>query len=283
MRESMDAGIQPINAWDLPWTEMASMLTTAGVGIVLWAAGGWLLRPAVASLGLGLGALGGLLIWMETGIGPPWAAPLIGGVLLACVAVLAYRLLAGALLSIVLALFMASAAWMTMNIIEPPVPPPPTQHLFGWPDAPANENVSITPVSTATLPTLRPPVAESDVTKWRDAYERTRPFMEAWALVNGDSRLCIMIAGGAGLLAGFVLATVMPTLAAILLTAITGSAMVLIAAPRLASQWDLHWQWMTGPDAGMNAAWIWLCAGACGLIAQQFTRPQAQRSGSKSG
>ena len=36
------------------------------VGFILWAASGWILRPAVGAIGLGLGALGGLLIFVNT-------------------------------------------------------------------------------------------------------------------------------------------------------------------------------------------------------------------------
>ena len=113
---------------DLLWAIAAFL-----VGFILWAAGGWILRPAVGALGLGLGALGGLLIWMETGIGPPWAAPLVGGILVACVALLAYRLLAGGMLAATLALLAATSSWSVLHLTEDGVPPPPVATLFGLP------------------------------------------------------------------------------------------------------------------------------------------------------
>ncbi len=249
----------------LSWT-LAALIT----GIVLWATGGWILRPAVGALGLALGGLLGWIIWKETGIGPPWVAPLAGGIVVACVSLLAYRLLSGALLAASLSLMAGLATWAVAACSQPQVPHPPCVAMLGLTSTPPDQ----TAPSEATIkPVSLPMTSLPDPGAWLD-HEELTPFREAWQAVPPDPRLAIMIAAAAGALVGLLLATFAATTAAVLLTACSGSLMILAAAPRLLEMAGVLPAWSSIPSAGSGLAFGWVGLVLLGLIIQGLARPR---------
>jgi hypothetical protein len=96
------AGLQQsIHSMPLAWLVPALMMLLAG--LVLWAGGRRILRGAFMLMGLLLGLLIGLLVhdsWQPNM--PGWVLPVIGGVALAVMAGMTYRLAAAAMMAIAL-------------------------------------------------------------------------------------------------------------------------------------------------------------------------------------
>ena len=251
---------------ELSWT-IAALIT----GIVLWATGGWILRPAVGAMGLALGGLVGWVIWQETGIGPPWAAPLAGGIVVACVALLAYRLLSGGLLAASLALMACMGTWAVSACTDAQVPHPPSIAMLGL-GSPTEKDVQALE-ATITEVSLPPATSLADPGKWLE-HEELTPFREAWQAVPPDPRLAIMIAAAVGALLGLILATFASTTAAVLLTACGGSLMMLAAGPRLLAMAGLLPGWTSNPSAGSGLAFGWMGLVVLGLIIQALARPR---------
>jgi hypothetical protein len=250
----------------LPW-----VLAALAVGIVLWATGGWVLRSAVGAMGLGLGGLVGMMIWEQTHIGPQWVAPVVGGIVIACVALLAYKLLAGALLAITLAVLGGSVAWTVLHISDDEVPPPPVASLFGLPvEAGIEEAKPLTPVSLPSPFTLQSPA-------WTN-HEKLVPFRDAWETLPPDPRLVVLATAGIAALAGLILSTFFTTAAAVLLTAAAGSGLVLAGLPRLLDTWSMVPDWLGGAAGGSTIVLVWLGATMLGLIVQGMTRPRLTKA-----
>ena len=255
------------------------------VGFILWAAGGWILRPAVGALGLGLGALGGLLIWMETGIGPPWAAPLACGILVACVALLAYRLLAGGMLAATLALLAATSSWSVLHLTEDGIPPPPVATLFGLPTQPLPTTDQGNTPDIAAPPAVIPVSMTSPLAlagSQLASNERLIPFKDAWEQLPPDPRLAVLLFAGAAALGGLVCSTLFGTLGAIMLTAAAGGGLILAATPRLLTEWDMLPEWLAGATGGTTISLAWLGLTAVGLIVQGMTKPKKATDQGKS-
>ena len=261
----------------LPWT-----LAALAVGIVLWATGGWVLRSAVGAMGLGLGGLLGMIIWEQTHIGPAWVAPVVGGIVVACVALLAYKLLAAALLTITLAILGGSVAWTVLHLTEAEVPPPPVAGLFGLPvdnltpDSPDDTTVS-TYSQRSILPVSFPPVISQRAMDLAN-HEKLMPFREAWESMPPDPRLTVLAAAGIAALAGLILSTFFTTAAAVLLTATAGAGLVLTALPRLMDHWSIAPEWLGGSTAGSAIVLAWLGATVIGLVLQGLTRPRLTKA-----
>lgn len=264
----------------LPW-----ILASLAVGIVLWATGGWVLRSAVGAMGLGLGGLAGMMIWEQTHIGPQWVAPVVGGIVIACVALLAYKLLAGALLALTLAILGGSVAWTVLHLTEDEVPPPPVAGLFGLPadetagtltDTKASE-----PVVTGPRRSVRPVSLPQGITQHAidlAQHERLVPFRDAWETLPPDPRLAVLATAGIAALVGLILSTFFTTAAAVLLTAAAGAGLVLTALPRLLDTWNMVPDWLGGAAGGSTIVLVWLGATALGLILQGLTRPRLTKS-----
>ncbi|MDP7069804.1 MAG: hypothetical protein QF561_00470 [Phycisphaerales bacterium] len=251
----------PIESGELLWA-----IAALAVGLILWVTGGWLLRSAVGALGLGLGALGGLLVWMQTGIGPPWAAPLVGALVVACVALLAYRLLAGTLLALTLALLGGCTSWTIMHLTQPAVPPPPVAHIFGLEDRTPVEPPAVVPVSLPAATTL-------DAASWMQD-DRLIPFKESWSLLPADARLAVLAAAGGAALGGLIVFTLMGSLAAVLLTSVTGAGLVLAATPRILSHWNITPDWLHEHQGGTLIVLAWLSASGVGIVIQMLIKPK---------
>ncbi|MDP7029134.1 MAG: hypothetical protein QF733_02835 [Phycisphaerales bacterium] len=256
--------------------DLAAAVILVGVGVILWAAGGWVLRPAVGALGLGLGVLGGFLIWIETGIGPAWAAPLIGGIIAACVALLAYKLLAGVMLALSLALLASTTTWTVLSLTEPDVPPVPVGMLFGLPEAvPPAGAAEPSNALPAQVPGLTMPLQLAN-------HAHLTPIRSAWTAMPADPRLAILLMAGGGLLGGLVLSTLFTRTGAILLTAVAGAGLIIAGLPRLLAQWDVAPEWLATDPAGGTLTLAWLGASVIGLVVQGMTKPTPPANQSRS-
>lgn len=255
---------------ELSWV-IAAMIT----GVVLWATGGWILRPAVGALGLALGGLLGWTVWQETGIGPAWIPPLVGGVVVACVALLAYRLLAGGMLAASLALLAGLGTWTVLSVSQEDMPRPPIVQMLGLADSAAVDGVDPeTPTPNTTIaPVALPAAPLPATTDWLD-HEELTPFRQVWSTVPPDPRLIIMIAAAAGALTGLVLATFTTTFAAVLLTACCGGLLILAAGPRLLDFAGLSPSWLESSAAGTGLVIAWIGLTIIGLVVQSLARPR---------
>ncbi|MCH2137705.1 MAG: hypothetical protein MK074_01475 [Phycisphaerales bacterium] len=273
-------------------TELISTLAALATGLVLWAAGGGIMRPAVGALGLGLGALGGWMAWQQTGIGPMWALPAGSALVTCCVALLAWHLASGVLLSALAGLLAGSVAWGAIHIDQGnEVAPPPIQALFGLAPMPVdstNDDATITPVlAPAATPSLNPSdLAEAAVRahtqEFADqlaAQEDLAPVRAAWDTVPAEPRLVILIATAAAALLGLLIAALAQSLAAVLLTAIGGALLVVASVPRLVTS-------ISGMDPGFSpsttallAVGAWAGMSVLGMAIQAATKkkpaPQA--------
>jgi hypothetical protein len=268
---------EPLLSGTLPWI-IAALI----VGLVLWATGGWVLRSAVGAMGLGLGGLLGMIIWEQTHIGPPWAAPVVGGIVVACVALLAYKLLAAALLTISLAILGGSVAWTVLHLTEAEVPPPPVAGLFGLP---MNDvTPEITSTETVSHPSTRsflPVSLHQDLQQQAlelAHHEKLVPFRVAWESLPPDPRLTVLAAAGIAALVGLILSTFFTTAAAVLLTATAGAGLVLTALPRLLDHWNIAPEWLGQSTAGSAIVLAWLSATVVGLVLQGLTRPRLSKA-----
>ena len=258
-----DAQIQ-----ELSWV-IAAMIT----GVVLWATGGWILRPAVGALGLALGGLLGWTVWQETG--PAWVPPVVGGVVVACVSLLVYRLLAGGILATSLALLAGLGTWAVLSVSQEDMPHPPIVQMLGLADSAAVGGVDPeTPTPNTTIAPVALPAAPLPATiDWLD-HEELAPFRQTWSSVPSDPRLMIMIAAAAGALVGLVLATFATTFAAVLLTACCGGLLILAAGPRLLDFAGLPPSWLESSAAGTGLVIAWTGLTIIGLVVQSLARPR---------
>ena len=253
--------------------EMIWLVATIIVGFILWTAGGWLLRSAVGTLGFGLGALGGLFVWLETGIGAAWVAPLLGAVIMACVALLAYRLLAGVMLATLLALICSTTAWAVLHLSESNVPSPPVAELFG---------ISSEFEADPRMVPVRMQSPEAVPTPEWPAEARWASLESAWTQLQPDARLTVLAAGGAAALMGLVISTLFSSLSAMLLTSIAGAGLILGAGPRLLSIFETVPAWLAGSSGETGITLAWASLAALGLILQGCTRPKGESQSSKS-
>lgn len=267
---------------DLAWT-----LAALAVGLILWAAGGGIMRPAVGALGLAMGAMAGWMAWLETGIGPAWAMPLGVALVTACVTLLAWHLASGVLLSALAGLLAASVTWSVVHLAAPlEVAPPPVAALFG---IEATVLSPQTPPQTTITPALYTPAAPQgslnpahlgeaalrlqaqqlagDVA----GHQSVAPVRAAWSTVPATDRFAILVAMAAAALGGLLLAALAQSTAAVLLTSIGGSLLIVGAVPRLVSTLgavDLGF----GPDRGiLIAIGAWAVLSVLGIAIQAAT------------
>jgi hypothetical protein len=260
---------------DLAWT-----LAALAVGLILWAAGGGIMRPAVGALGLALGALGGWMAWQETGIGPAWAMPVGGALVTACVTLLAWHLASGVLLSALAGLLAASVAWSVVHLASPlEVAPPPVAALFGIDTTVLPPLVTITPaLYTPAAPqgSLNPAHLGEAALRLQAQqladnvadHENVAPVRAAWSTVPAADRFAILVATAAAALAGLLLAALAQSTAAVLLTSIGGSLLIVGAVPRLVGTLgavDLGF----GPERGiLIAIGAWTVLSVLGIAIQ---------------
>lgn len=263
--------------------DLAWIIAALGLGLVLWAAGGGIMRPAVAALGLAAGAIAGRLVWLESGVGPEWVLPLVGALATTCVALLAWHLASGMLLSLLAALLAASVTWGIASIADSAlVPPPPVAGLFGLThpvyeavkpvDPPAPEAATAAPADTAidAAPILHAALRAKAEALGEDfaASQDIAPIRMAWALMGANSRFTILVASGIAALLGLLLAALARRTAAIVLTAVGGGLLVIGAIPRLAATLGANDLGMEPSTTALVAIGAWLALAVLGIIIQ---------------
>lgn len=258
---------------------LAWIITALALGLVLWAAGGGIIRPAVGVLGLAAGAVAGRMVWLETGVGPEWVLPTVGALACACVALLAWHLASGALLALLAALLAASITWSIATLAAPedaPVPTPPVAGLFGLdqPSAAADADTDDhSPENTReepTAPTSGEPQdsALAAVEQHLQSSEELAPVRAAWPEVPADERFAILVAAGIAALMGLLLAALASRTSAILLTALGGSLLVVCALPRLASALGASDLGLSPSNAALTAIGAWTVLALLGVLIQ---------------
>ena len=213
-------------------------------GAVLWSIGALVLRAAIALAGLVLGAMIGWLTWVETGGAfPLWAVLLTFAVVLGCVSLLIHRLLVAGLLAAILSATCFISIWSILAFssapdVEQATPPAPLVdfgHLLigGEQDRTAS---STTPDTTSTddgLQDLLPAAARQADAVRRELAARTTHLWSEWKLLEPGMQLSIVGSVLGGLLLGLLVATFARRTAAVIVTAVIGSILMLVALSRL--------------------------------------------------
>ena len=259
---------------DLAWT-----LAALAVGLMLWAAGGNILRPAVGALGLTVGAIAGWMVWQETGIGPAWAMPLAGALVTACVALLAWHLASGVLLSVLGGLLAGSVAWTAVFLMAPDeIAAPPVADVFGIEHQLLDQANSMEPAVFTPAEASGGSLAEDLVRKRSQsladqvaARSELAPVRAAWSTVPAQERMIILISAAAAALCGLLLAALAQSTAAVLLTAIGGSLMIAGAVPRLAHTLGATDLGLSAPRAAVVAVIVWFVLALLGCAIQCAT------------
>ncbi|MCH2136730.1 MAG: hypothetical protein MK101_09130 [Phycisphaerales bacterium] len=248
---------------------LAWIITALALGLVLWAAGGSIIRPAVGALGLAGGAILGRLVWLETGVGPEWVLPLVGALTTACVALLAWHLASGLSLCLLLGLLTAVTTWALIALIAPddqPLPQPPVAMLFGLDEAPLPD--ADAPVSAPSAPVLSADETIGNIAAELEARPELRPVRAAWALVPGADRFAILIAGGSAALLGLLLSALASRTSAVLLTAVGGALMIAGSVPRLFQALGGTSLGFSPQESALFAIGCWLGLSVLGLLIQ---------------
>ncbi len=264
---------------------------TFAVGLMLWVAGGGIIRPSVGAVGLGLGALGGWLAWLETGIGPAWALPASGAVITCCVALLAWHLASGVLLCASAGLLAGAVAWGSVHLMQPAeIATPPVAALFGLeaPDTASDASPSLVPVAftpiAGTPPASLNPDALADAAIAARAgalakdvadHEQIAPVRAAWTTVPAEQRFVILIATAGAALLGLVIAALAQSTAAILLTSICGALMMVSAVPRMLNSFGVADLGISANTAVMTALGAWALLSLAGIGIQTARRTGA--------
>jgi hypothetical protein len=283
-------------ATDTTGTDLAWTITALGLGLVLWAAGGGLMRPAVGALGLAAGAIAGRMVWLETGIGPEWVLPLVGALATTCVALLAWRLASGMLLCLLGALLAGSVTWGIASFNhQANVPAPPLALLFGItqptytlestppesdpPAVVASQDPS--PLDTAALVSSNLKAKAQAIGGDIAQSEAAAPIRAAWMGAHAEIRFSVLIAMGIAALVGLLIAALTERTAAIWLTAIGGALLVVAALPRLGSTLGAGELGITPTTSVHIAIGAWLAMTVLGIVIQMAMatpppRPAAQ-------
>jgi len=282
----------------LAWTIVAF-----GLGLVLWGSGGGIMRPAVGALGLAAGAIAGRMVWLESGVGPEWVLPMVGALATSCVALLAWHLASGMLLSLLAAMLTGSVVWGIASMADSDsVPPPPVAGLFGLqhptyattPDASetAQANDAATPPAANPGPdSATPDDTPTEAARATDtpltadlraqaeagwdhiaASPELAPIRTAWSRVPDNDRFTILVASGIAALLGLLAAALAGRTAAIWLTASGGGLLVMCALPRLVSTMGASNLGFEPQTAAMVVTFGWLTLTILGIVIQMVLR-----------
>ena len=268
---------------DLPlesWVPIALMLV---IGLGMWAAGRRLARPTFAAAGLLTGALCGWLIADALGIGVPgWAAALVAGLLLACIATLAYRASVAAGLAVVLAFGAPLGIWAIADadgvqqaiLASPESDPPPVD---SEPDALDDWAGSLGPKAAAQSG-LDEDITDELLEQFDHAVTFATYLLEhgkrLWAQTPPELRQRMIGAGVVAGIIGFLVGTLASTVSASVVTSFGGAACWMSGAWLAALRLGVP---ETSPLVPKHAgAWLvlWVVISVIGLLIQWTIRPK---------
>jgi len=285
------------DAWNsvqsLPWS--AHALAGAGfiLGLAMWLRGKDLVRPLFALLGAFKGAVAGFAAPAFFGLSTiaGFSAPIVGLIVGAITGLGAgialYRFamaISGALVTGIAGVLIAGA-WLGLTPPQLPATPASPESALSILGTPGE------PTGTPPAPlTPEPPEAEAQdgpgsgsiptaseqiMLAAKPAAQRVRVFIEAWWQTLGDSwralttqqQGTLIVGGMGGLVAGFLIGSLMPGKLAAIFTSLLGSAIVLCSGTWLVRAFDAPGQSLLNQGA---REWlvIWLVTAAVGLLVQ---------------
>lgn len=292
---------------DLPNSGLVPLMVLIVAGLVLWAVGRKLLRVAFVLAGVVVGGIAGLIVSESLHIGMPlWAGGLAGSLLLAILAIVAYRIAAAVSLA---ALFALAVPLGVLTVSE-------LQHRSGVPslatDAEANQRAALTLEEMAALlnkydePEMREHIAmgldaaKSSVKdelealnekfglseKAQQHIEQVRAFFKRvldagkaeWEKTPESLRPMLTIAALLGGLLGGLMGVLTRNFADSAVAAMGGSILWLSGAWTLAARFGFsEGPWM--PASSMAWLAVWLITTAIGVVIQfRFHRSPADKN-----
>jgi len=279
---------------DVPWIGLIPVILVVLVGVLLWAAGRKVLPGCLAMLGLLIGAGAGWVIGdsINTSV-PPWAVAVLGGVLFALVAALAYRMAVMAALAVVFGIaapltvltvhdFRAnqssSISQSTRNVVDQ-IKGVISKHEETLDEVPealkqveedVHKQLGLTDNGEETLKDLRSMVErliDGGRELWTQTPEKLQPILAASAVLGG--------------FLGIIVGLLIPSLAAAVVTSMGGSVLWLSGAHVLALRLGM------GDSAWMpatNTRWllVWLITSVVGFCVQWYFRGKKAAPADKS-
>lgn len=267
------------------------------LGLMLWAAGSRVMRAGFGAVGLLLGAAAGWVAGVSLNLNgvPPWATAALGGVLLACIAVLVFRVAIAGSLGIVLAIG-AGASVVTVHEIQQQRGDAPADapQLIGTEteadgtldDAIDEANDWLFPDSErgSTIERLGPAAGLSDATTERlsTAESYVERLVEAaraeWNATPEALRTLVIGAAIGGLLIGLLLGTLAPTASTTIVSAFGGSLLWLGGVRLLLLQASVETAGLLPKTASVTLL-LWILVALVGVAIQWIFRPkQADKS-----
>jgi hypothetical protein len=267
-----------------------TVLVTVGlmlvIGIALWAAGRHVLKPCVAIMGGILGGAAGLAIGEQVSFGVPvWAISLAGCTLLACLAVLLYRVVITMTLAIVIATaapmsLLAVSEWQGDDaetvVVAGTVTEETVDPLTAFFNRDRSGDMDAVAESLELASELSPETVDPDTV---DRLNEARTFVErliedareTWESTPARLRGPILVSAVIGLLVGLVLGTFAPTASTSIVTAFGGSLLwltglhtVLVHVGEPAAQ--------IMPNTPTATAVVWLAIALFGVLIQWIFR-----------
>ena len=268
----------------LPGKSWVPILVIIAIGVVLWAAGGRLLRTAFALLGFLIGAAVGWLLGHAVELGAPAGlVALIAALVVACVATLAFRAAVATGLAAIVAVAAPMSIWAVADIkglesavSEPLASPEPSVEA---PAEPEMDEIDrwLAEVRGDTIEEagveLEAEVAETIAAAKTLIEHVVDQFQVVWDRVPEDLRSRMLGATIVGGLIGFLVGTLATAFSASLVTAFAGSMTWLVGGWSALSKAGVDGPWVpTGPAGWMV---LWLAVGIIGLAVQWTVRVKA--------
>ena len=269
---------------DVPWVGLIPVMLVVLVGALLWAAGRKVLPGCLAMLGLMVGGAVGWIIGdsISTSV-PPWAVAVLGGILFALVAALAYRMAVMAALAVVFGLAApltvltvydfrenqsGSITQSTRNVVDQ-IKGAMNKHeqaleegstALSQVEEDVHKQLGLTDKGEESLKDLRSMVQrliDGGKDLWNQTPEKLQPILGASAVL--------------GIFLGIIVGLLIPSLAAAVVTSMGGSVLWLSGAHVLALRLgfgDAAWM----PSTNTRWLLVWLITSAVGFIVQWYFR-----------
>lgn len=253
---------------DLPTSAHALALGALIGGLIMWAFGRRLLKPAFALAGICLGGLLGLVLVPsfapDTILGVPsaWIGLGLGLVLGLVQAIALYRFTMAVAAAVILGVAgtLGAASWMKFE---------PIQRISEVAPTPV-------PIGEFTPPALtQPPTAEQLLEHVKPVAERVRVFAveigdaiaAEWALLSSKQQGILVLSGLGGVVLGLVLGLVFPSRASAVVTSLLGAAAWLPAAAWLSAATEAPWHGRL-PTTAMTWLIVWVSVSTLGVLIQ---------------
>jgi hypothetical protein len=276
----------------MPWTAMAPVGLLMVLGLLLWARGRKVLRTGFALAGLIVGGAAGWVLGESLNIGiPPWVTAIMTGILLCCVAALAYRFAMG----VALALVLGAAAPLSVLTLHEWKGVPSQSALDKMNEQSADAIASVKADGDAAKATVRNALDNAELALGleedkNEQLELLRTYAQQlfdavhveWGKTPESLRPTLIASGVIGFVIGGLLGVLFPAVSASIVTAFGGSMLWLGSAHILllrAGAGDSFFM----PRSSMTWLMVWLAASIIGLALQWILRGKPEPKADKAG